>query len=136
MKVLCTINNVFEIEESVTLDRVKKYIHLSDGQLNLEKNVEYCVYGIVFRDNAPWYYLCLDQDDESPTPYPAELFETIDERLSSFWRLSTEESINGVISSMVFDEWANDPSFYERLVDDDPSAIELFRSYKGLMNKE
>jgi len=136
MKVLCTINNIFEIEESVRLERIKKYIHLSDGQLNLEKNVEYCVYGVVFRDNAPWYYLCLDEDDESPTPYPAELFKIIDERLSSYWRISTEDSTSGVMSSIVFDEWANDPSFYERLVDGDPSAIELFKNYQSLMNKE
>lgn len=136
MKVLCAINNIFDIEEGVKLDRIKKYIHLSDGQLNLEKNVEYCVYGIVFRDNSPWYYLCLDEDDESPTPYPSELFKIVDGRLSSYWRISTEGSTNGVISSMVFDEWANESSFYERLVDGDPSAIELFKNYQSLMNKE
>ena len=136
MKVLCTINNILEIKDVVTLDRMKKYIHLSDGQLDLEINVEYCVYGIIFRDNSPWYYLCLDEDDESPSPYPADLFKVTDDRLSSYWKLSTQAVTNGVMSSMVFDEWANDLSFFERLIDDDPSAIELFKKYQGLMNKE
>lgn len=136
MKVLCTINNIFEIGDSVTLDRIKKYIHLSDGQLDLKENLEYCVYGIVFRDNAPWYYLCLDEDDECPSPYPAELFKVTDGRLSSYWRLSTEVITDGVITSLVFDEWASDYSFYERLIDDDASALEVFKNYQCLMDKE
>jgi hypothetical protein len=136
MKVLCAINNIFEIKDAVTLDRMKKYIHLSDGQLDLEKSVEYCVYGIIFRDNSPWYYLCLDEDDESPSPFPADLFKVTDDSLSSYWRLSSQSFTDGVISSMVFDEWANDSSFYERLIDGDPLAIELFKKYQDLMNKE
>ncbi|UZE96644.1 hypothetical protein [Alkalimarinus alittae] len=130
MKVVCEINNILELNDSSVVDRIKKYIHLSDGQLNFEKNKEYCVYGIVFRENSPWYYLCLDEDDESPTAYPAELFKTTDGCLSSHWRLSVQES------SLVFDKWASDSSFYERLVEEDPSAIEQFKSYRSLMDKE
>ena len=136
MKVLCTINNIFDLRDSVTVERLKKYIRLSDGQLNLEKDKEYCVYGVLFRDNSPWFYLCLDDDDESPTPYPTELFDITDGRFSSYWRLSTEAYPDGVMSSMVFDEWANDSSFYERLVEGDSSAIEVFANYRELMNEE
>lgn len=136
MKVLCEINNIFEIKDTVTLERIKNYIHLSDGQMELDKNVEYCVYGIIFRDNAPWYYLCLDENDESPSPYPASLFKVTDDRLSSYWRLSTQTVTNGIISSMVFEEWANDSSFFERLIDGDPSAIESFKKHQDLINKE
>lgn len=130
MKVVCEQNNILELTDSSSVERIKKYIFLSDGQLNLEKSKEYCVYGIVFRDNSPWYYLCLNEDDESPTAYPSELFKITDGRLSSYWRLSAKES------SLVFDEWAGDSSFYERLVEDDPSAIEQFKSYQILMDKE
>jgi len=136
MKVLCTLNNIFEVKDVDAVDRMKKYIHLSDGQMELEKNVEYCVYGIVFRGSAPWYYLCLDEDDECPSPYPAELFIVTDERLSSYWRISTEALINGVLSSLVFEEWAKDSSFYERLINDDSSALELFKRYQCLMDQE
>jgi len=130
MKVICEINNIYELDDSSAIERIKKYILLSDGQLGIEKNKEYCIYGIVFRDSAPWYYLCLDEDDESPTAYPSELFRIIDERLSSYWRLSVTES------SIVFEDWANDLSFYERLVDGDPSAKEQFKSYQFLMDNE
>ena len=91
---------------------------------------------MLFRDNSPWYYLCLDDDDETPSPYPAELFDVADDRPSSYWRLSTVTYPDGVMSSMVFEEWVKDPSFYERLVEDDPSAIEVFQRYRNLMNKE
>jgi hypothetical protein len=130
MKVVCEISNIFDLDDGSVLDRVKRYILLSDGQTNLVQNEEYCVYGIAFRDNHPWYYLCLGEDDDSPTAYPAELFKIIDGKLSSYWMLSTEES------SIVFEEWANDSSFYERLVDDDPTAIAQFKRYQTLMNNE
>ena len=53
MKVLCEINNILELDDSSTVERLKKYIRLSDGQLNIKKSKEYCVYGILFRDNSP-----------------------------------------------------------------------------------
>src|SRR5690606_41642911 len=104
MKVVCESNNLLDFNDHFSVERVKKYISLSDGQLNLEKNKDYCVYGIVFRDNSPWYYLCSD-DDQSPTAYPAELFRITDGRLSSYWRVSPQES------SLVVGEWAKDRSF-------------------------
>lgn len=137
MKVLCKINNIFELNDNSTVERLKKYIRLSDGKLYLERDTEYCVYGILFRDNAPWYYLCLDADDEYPTPYPAELFNITDGRLSSYWKLSTITYPDGTVrSSIVFEEWSKDSSFYERLIDDDPAAISLFEKYRELMDRE
>lgn len=136
MKVVCKINNIFDINDGETLERIKKYILLTDGQLNLEKNNEYCVYGVIFRDNSPWYYICLDEDDESPTPYPAELFKVTDDKFSSYWRLTTENTKFGVVSSLVFEEWANDPLYFENLVDDDFEAVGLFSKYRKLMNEE
>ncbi|WP_299371609.1 hypothetical protein [uncultured Kiloniella sp.] len=137
MKVLCEINNILKLDNSSTIDRLKKYIRLSDGVLNIEKSKEYCVYGIIFRDNSPWFYLCLDEDDEYPTPYPAELFSIVDGHQSSFWRLSYISYPNGEVTSLlVFEEWSKDISFYERLLDDDPKAIKVFRKYRSLMDEE
>ena len=49
-----------------------------------------------------WFYLCLDEDDEYPTPYPIELFNIVDGRQSSsFWRLSYASYPNGVVTSSI-----------------------------------
>lgn len=136
MKVFCKINNINDVSSLYDLKRFKKYIHLPDGQLNLIKNSEYFVYGIVFRDNAPWYYLCEDEFDDSPTAYPSELFNIVDDRFSQYWRLSTVNYSDRVLSSLVFKEWAEDPSYFERLVDGDFSAVSLFEKYKELMELE
>ncbi|WP_139044342.1 hypothetical protein [Marinobacterium stanieri] len=130
MKVVCAIDNILKINDSSSIERINKYLILSDGQLNLEIGKEYCVYGVAFRDNSPWYYLCLDEDDESPTAYPAELFNIKKSNLSSCWILSLESS------SILFEEWANDSFFYERLVEGDPEALGIFKSYKIIMDNE
>lgn len=137
MKIKCKHNNIHAIKDPAILNRIKRYILYSDGQLNLEIDKEYVVYGIVFRDNSPWYYICLDLDDESPTAYPSELFTVIDGRLSAYWTLSVIIHPNGdVMSSVVFEEWCNDTFFYERLVDGDPKAIAVFEKYRELINNE
>lgn len=137
MKVLCVINNIYQLKEISTVERLKKYIHLSDGQLNLEKNKEYNVYGVFFRDNSPWYYINIDDETLEPTLYPAEVFNITNKNLSSYWQLSSIIYPDGIkVTSLVFDEWAKDSLFYERLIDGDPEALALFKKYKILMDKE
>lgn len=137
MKVRCIKTNLYDVRIEGAIQRLEKYIHLSDGQLNLELNVDYTVYGIIFRDNSPWYYLCLDEDDEYPKPFAGEFFQVLDTRLSAYWSLSSQLMQNGGIQSqLVFKEWSEDSTFYERLVEGDPKAIELFRKYRSLMDRE
>ena len=113
------------IPNGTALERVRRYIQLSDGQLDLDIGEEYQVYGVVFRDNSPWYYICSDLDSLSLSPYPFELFEISDARLPSYWRFSSR----GVVA---FEEWANDPTFLERLIDNDPVAMEIFKRYRDV----
>ena len=105
--------------------------------INLTIGKEYTVYGMVFRDNSPWYYLCSEDYDEYPTPFPSECFDITDKRLSSYWNLLTREIGNGKIqSSLVIPEWAEDPYFYELLLDGDIDTVELFNRYKKLLDQE
>lgn len=138
MKVINKITNLFELPDERVVKRLKKYIFLSDGELNLEVGKEYTVYGIIFRDNSPWYYLCAEKNDEYPTPYAADFFEITDNKLSSYWKLSIDDrNPEEVLSSLVFSEWAQEnPSFYERLLDKHPESIELFVKYRKLMEQE
>ena len=137
MKVCCKLNNINDLREKGLYDRISKYFHLSDGMLNLTLNAQYTVYGVLFRENAPWYYLCNDYDDEYPRPFPAELFQVVEPQFSSSWVLSTHNTRKGdVCCSLVFDEWADDPGFYERLIEGEPQAIALFQKYRKLIDNE
>lgn len=136
MKVVCKVNNLNSLSDERLLERLKKYIFMPDGEIDLELGREYTVYGVIFRDNSPWYYLCSEEYDEYPKPFAAEFFNVSDDRLSSYWKLSVDQGEEKILSSLVFDEWAKDPSFYEQLIEDDPEAVELFGKYRQLMNQE
>lgn len=137
MKVLCKFNSLSEISEQHIIKRLKRYILNSDGSVDLEIGREYTVYGIVFWDNCPWFYLCAEEDDEYPKPFSAEFFHVLDDSLSPCWRLSSFQQENyEATTSLVFKEWAKDPSFYERLVDGDSDAVTLFAKYRKVIDLE
>lgn len=136
MRVMCTRSNFLELDDNNAVERLRRYLRISDGELPIRKGKSYTVYGILFRDNSPWYYICHDEDDASPTPYPCELFETTDERLSVHWHLCSRAFIGGVSSALVFWEWAIEPDYFENLTDGSPQAISLFMSYKKKMDAE
>lgn len=137
MKVVCKINNLISISDVYVLERLKKYISSSDGEVDLDLGREYTVYGVVFWDNSPWFYLCSEDYDEYPKPFASEFFDVVDERLSPNWKLSSySQDEYEATTSLVFDEWATDPSFYERLIDGDPEAEALFAKYRQLMDQE
>ena len=66
---------------------------------------------------------------------PAPLFAIIDGAISPTWRVGA----HGLDRSEViiaYREWADDPTYYERLVDGDPEAVESFRRNKALLDAE
>ena len=139
MKITYKTNILGSSFTAALLRRLRKYMSAPEEgeESQLEKGKEYVVYGIVFRDNSPWYYLCVDEDDEYPIPFAADFFDVSDDRLSSYWKLSAVTYDDGyVLTSLVFKEWAEDPTYYERLIDDDSKAIKLFESYRRLINQE
>lgn len=60
----------------------------------------------------------------------ADFFTITQNRLSSDW------SYDGAQSYLAFDEWANDLSFYDKLVDEEPTAVAIFLEYKAAMDSE
>ncbi|CAI8777906.1 hypothetical protein CVG87_27105 [Pseudomonas sp. WCS365] len=138
MKVRCIVNNLNSDKLSPeTLTRLKRYISLPDGELDLEIGKEYVVYGIEFWDNCPWLYLCPDDYDEYPIPVAADFFETIDKRLSTHWQLNSKEASNSENQTqLVFSEWASDESFYENLISGEKYAEVIFDKYRKIMDAE
>ena len=116
----------------------KGYIRLDDSdKLNIETGKEYIVHGIFFRENTPWYYIYECESEDYPVVAFYEFFEVIDERFSQFWQLSHYISAgNKNCCEIGFNEWAKDRSLYEKLLDEDPEAINLFEKYRQQVEQE
>jgi hypothetical protein len=136
MRVSCIVSNFLLLDDKQVVERLKKYLRVSDGELSIKIGAQYNVYGILFRENSPWYYICHSENDASPTPYPSELFEVIDEHLSEFWCLDARVVKEGVSSCLVFPEWAEDPSFFEDLIEGSPRSTSIFSGYRRMMDAE
>lgn len=137
MKVVCRINSLNNISDSYALDRLKKYISKPDGNIDLDIGREYKVYGVVFWDNCPWFYLCPADYDQYPKPFSLEFFDVVDDTLSPLWRLSSfSQGEYETATSLVFDEWAKDPGFYEKLIGGDSEAVDIFAKYRKIIDQE
>lgn len=137
MKVICKINNLSEISEKHIVKRLKRYILNFDGTVDLEIGREYKVYGVVFWDNCPWFYLCAEEYDEYPQPFAADFFHVLDDNLSRYWKLTSIQQENyEAATALVFEEWAKDPTFYERLLDGDVFAVNSFAKYRKMIEEE
>jgi len=133
MIVKCTVSNINLLSSDRVKTRLKKYIHSSDGLLPFRVGNTFIVYGLVFRDNCLWYLICPSEGDESPTPYPAEVFEILNGQISKFWTVTGKGNGNSEFY-LSFKEWTK--SFFECLIDGDPEAINLFSSYRDKMGYE
>lgn len=131
MQVLCRFNRLNQIVDVTTVNRLKKNINLSgDDEIGVEIGQKYLVYGIIFWNDAPWFYLCEDEEDDYPTPFPADLFDIIDDSIPDEWHLSYH-CIKGIPKSeLVFSEWANDLLFYENLINGSKKEVNIFKNYK------
>lgn len=137
MKVKCKINNVNHFEDEFLRGRLLKYKDEDSGEVYLTVGKIYTVYALMFINNYPLYLICSEYDDECPYSYDPAFFDVVDKRLSSYWELSFSECEKyGCSTSIVFDEWAKDPMFYEELIDGLTERIQIFSHYKKLMDEE
>lgn len=138
MKATCILNNLSSSALTPeTAARLKRYISFPDGELNLVIGKEYIVYGMEFRDNCPWLYICIDEYDEYPIPLAADFFKITDGRLSSHWQLNFKVTNTGRNKTqLVFFEWATDNLFYENLISGDDHAEVIFDKYRKIMDAE
>jgi len=136
MKATCKFSNLSQIPSAESIVKIKKYISLPDGELDIKAGKEYVVYGIEFRDNHPWLYICLDAYEEYPVAIAADFFEITDNRLSKHWKLCFQNIHNKQRTRLVFEEWALDSDFYEKLVDSEPMTIATFAKYRELIDRE
>ena len=89
----------------------------------------YAVYAITLHLGGMWYYIINDDDHSWPIWHPAPLFSVTDGRLPASWKYAYHRfDSEDQIPLISFPEWADDWSFYERLLDGDPVALRVFEA--------
>lgn len=110
---------------AVNIDPRRGYDRSTEFPLTV--HVDYVVFAVTVFLGTAWYYVLDDDGLDWPTWMPASLFEIADGSLPHAWKFGyvrySQEDQKAILS---FPEWADDPSFYERLVDRDPVAVEIF----------
>jgi len=140
MRVRCTTNNVSDISVCSHIVRQKgHYFGCGTQRVPLTLQKTYVVYALLECSTEKWVYV-VDDDYPSiwyPLGYLLDFFEIIDERVSKIWKPEVFVSFGeGVGRLRTFEEWSNDPSFYERLVDKESLEMEIFNKRKEFMDLE
>jgi hypothetical protein len=107
-----------------------------DASFPLVIGKEYVVYAITVVKDAFWYYLLDEHDLPYPVWYPSPLFQVSDGSIPAHWvvnYVSNDASPDRTGTSLItFKEWANDPFFYERLVEGEAGAAAAFRNERNI----
>ncbi|MFY3383445.1 hypothetical protein [Paracidovorax sp. MALMAid1276] len=101
---------------------------------NIQIDKEYVVQAVVFWKSIPFYYIYEYDEDSYPKPVCYKYFAVIDDSLPQCWKLIVDRNlIGGFQSFLIFKEWAENIELYERLVDGDEQALEIFTKYRNLL---
>lgn len=81
--------------------------------------------------------ICVPMEWNIPNPIRVFFFESVDKRLSTHWMMNSEIGRGDMIhKSIVIKEWAEDRSFYERLMDGDQNVKDVFNVHRQTMDDE
>lgn len=128
MHVKCLTNNISSLHDSFAVKRLQKAIHVDGALSDLEIGKVYNVLAIEKRDEGIWAFIHTVEESDYPYPYPIELFEIVDSSLPTGWCLNVEQQKGkSNIKRISFCEWANDVSFYEKLVEGDAETILIYK---------
>lgn len=136
MRVKCLTNDINLLNDPLVHSRLQKSIHI-DGELtDLSLGGIYNVLAIEERDKGVWIFLHTVEESDYPYPYPIELFEVVDNYLNANWCIKFELLSNkSFVKIISFSEWANDSHFYEKLINGDTKAINIYSNhYNSISN--
>ena len=99
------------------------------AEFPLTVGAEYLVYAITSFTGGFWFYVLDDDYLHWPIWYPSAVFDVSDSSLPNDWVVG-QHLVNGgrVRTVLSYPAWANDPFYYEHLVDEESEAVEEFRS--------
>src|SRR5689334_13892915 len=122
MKVRCTTKFATKLPPS--------YIETSPGYSQnmrfdeLTVGKEYVVHMLTSWEYGTWYYIDDDAGRWYASTYPAPLFEVIDPKMPSTWRIQVRPD-GGII--LAFKEYFADQYFYDKLTDARPIEVSSFK---------
>ena len=140
MRVRCVTNKMSDLPADSIVAR-QKWHYFGNGEhfVHLTPKKSYVVYALVECQREKWVYVA-DDDYPSiwyPLGYLLDFFEIIDERVSRIWKPEVMVSFGGGIGRLrTFEEWSDDSSFYERLVDKESQEMEIFNMRKEFLDLE
>lgn len=115
MLLRCVANEIESITDTAVREQVAERVRISGPIECLHIGALYVVQAIQNTGPMCLFYIELQSDDSYPTPWPATLFEIVDYTVATNWVTAKTSDF----SLTTFPEWANDASFYERLVNGD-----------------
>lgn len=132
MDVKCIANNIDQIDNSDARNRLAESIHLQEGDSSLTIGKTYAVAALVKWNNGGLYvYLHSIEESNHPYPYPIEFFAVTNSIFPANWIVGTDPDQTGDFEIRIsFPEWANDEGFFERLLDGDEGAREIYEEQK------
>lgn len=119
MKIKC-LSNILQVIEH----------HQVTSSFDGKTNDEFVVYAIAHIDGLVHYYIdCGGKLMCVPCP----MFDVIDQRLPRCWIFNFND---GKFPIWSFPEWADNPSFYDEVLNGNNEAIQKFKFYKEKMDAE
>jgi hypothetical protein len=128
MVVNCIINELASAKSDAVRTRLAESIHTEGPMLDLAVGQDYLVQAIELRDGGVWFFIHTVKASCFPYPYPAEYFAIVDGTISSLWSAKFADGPDGAtLKRLSFPEWANDDSFYEKLIGEDVNCLALYQ---------
>jgi hypothetical protein len=123
----CVANAVHRVADAKARERLERAIHVEGALAELTVGETYDVVALEERSGGVWLFIHTVLSSECPYPYPAEMFDIVDASLPAGWWITFETQTSGlVIKRISFRQWAQDGGFYEKLVDRDTQALEVY----------
>lgn len=129
MLVRCRSNRGADLPSSCLDDRSGFRV---DTEFPVTPGRTYAVHAITIFLGHPWYYILNDDRLRWPVWAPGPLFDVDDPALPDGWHVAYHRFRSGNANTVIsFPEWADDPHFYERLVDGDEESLRIFDLRRG-----
>jgi hypothetical protein len=117
-------------------NRLRKSIHLDDLREYFEVGQSFNVQAIEEIQGGIWVYIHTSLDMTYPNPFPIELFSIEEAKIPEGWCVRFAFDNGGSrIKRISFEEWANNDSFYENLVDGDPDTVCTYKLMRQKVNE-